>query len=363
MIIVEDYKEARRVLSSKSEFGPPAMVEYVSLLESETGLDFSSLKNYLKHFLPFMHGDEHLRLRKLVNRCFTRAEVKKWTSLIENIVRERLAKIDRQEKYDLIIDIVDPFYMDLIEKLFGVQIPDRQKFIRQIEIATNAVERMSSVSQLQKLQQTLQELDALISHQLHSLNNETLFYDIVQNIKDDLHQDEIISILLVLLIAPRATTETIAHVILAYSKLDTTELDKYSSTAWVDEHINDLIRLYASTNMLSKEAKEELQIGGCPVASGTQVLINIPEVNRDAQIYGIQTTLNALSGNSNQRKHLTFGAGGHICIGAELAKEIIRIFIPAFFAEFSSVTCNHESISYYKAQIATRLKTAVIIMS
>lgn len=358
MQTVKDFDTARRILSSRDEFGPPSMYDYIVLLEKEAEVDFSALKKYMVTFLPFMHGEPHLRIRKLINRRFARSEMKKWNSTIVSIIEQRLAKINTGQPYDLIVDIVDPLYIDFVEMLFGIQVPDRKHFISQIEIATNSVERMSSLSQLRKLQKTLLELDELVSKQIDAVNPQlTLFNDIAHSVEGQLNADELITILLVLLIAPRATTETLAHIIVAFSQLDATKLAKYSSADFVDQHINDLIRLYASTNMLSKEAKTHVSVNQCPVAAGVQVLVDIPCVNRDPNIYQDQTSLDALHGNSNERKHLTFGAGAHICIGAEFAKEIIREAIPRIFAAFPSVTCHMSEVTYYNAQIATRIKT------
>lgn len=360
MLTVDNFNSAKLVLSAKDEFGPPLMRDYIELLEKEANVDFSHLKDYLTLFLPFMHGETHLKIRKSLNKFFTRNAANKWLPNIVDATNYRLSQLDKNNSCDLIVDILDPLYTDFVETLFGVKLPDKQKFIRQIEVATNSVERMASVSQLLKLQTVLLELDELISSQLTTFATNTLFNDIVSNVKDDLSVDEIVTSLIVLLIAPRATTETLGHIILAFSQLDEEKRKHYSSALWVEAHINDLIRLYASTNLLSKEAKKDVVISGCPVSAGSQVLINIPAVNRDPSVYKDQTTLENLDENSNQRKHLTFGAGGHICIGAEMAKIIIREFIPIFFTRFPSLSCDSEHITFYKAHIATRIKTLPI---
>jgi cytochrome P450 len=356
MLTVENFDSAKLVLSAKDEFGPPSMSDYIELLEREANVDFSNLKNYLALFLPFMHGETHLKIRKTLNKFFTRHAVSKWTPKIISIANYRLSQLEEINSCDLIVDILDPLYTDFVETLFGVKIPDRQKFIRQIEVATNSVERMASMSQLLKLQTVLLEFDNLISTQLNTFPTNTLFNEIVSSLKDDLTVDEIVTSLIVLLIAPRATTETLGHIILAFSQLETEKRKNFSSALWVEAHINDLIRLYASTNLLSKEAKKDVEISGCPVSAGSQVLINIPAVNRDPSIYKDQTTLGNLNEKSNQTKHLTFGAGSHICPGAEIAKVIIKEFIPLFFTAFPSLSCESEHIEFYSAQIATRIK-------
>lgn len=357
MLTVEDFNSAKRVLSAKEEFGPPYMSDYIELLEKEANVDFSHLKNYLALFLPFMHGEAHLKTRKILNKFFTRSATSKWNTHIIAAVNHRLCQLKTNNSYDLIVDILDPLYVDFVETLFGVNVIDRKKFIRQIEIATNAVERMASVSQLLKLQNVLLELDELISAQLHTFAENTLFNEIVFSTKNELSINQIVTSLIVLLIAPRATTETLGHIILAFSQLEAEKRKHLSAADWVEAHINDLIRLYASTNILSREAKSDVEINGCPVSAGSQVLIKIPSVNRDTTIYSNQILLEDLDENSNQRKHLTFGAGAHICLGAEMAKVIIKEFIPLFLTAFPTLTCESEEITFYKADIAKRIKT------
>lgn len=360
MQAVDNYKDAKKVLSSRDEFGPPNMQDYIKQLEHETDIDFTPLKCYLSSFLPFMHGKEHSDLRKLINRRFSYSEVNKCQPIISSIIEQRLHRLELNQPYDLIVDIADPLYMDFVEELFGIDIPDRDQFIRQIEIATNAVERMASLTQLKNLQHVLIDLDLLISNSLKKNKVSTLFGGIASDLAHDVETSEMVSLLIVLLIAPRATTETLAHIVLAYSKMDDEHLKEYSSRSWVNQHVNDLIRLYASTNILSKEAKKNTTINGCPVGKGQQVLVNIPLVNRDSAQYGNQVCPEKLTGDSKARRHLTFGAGSHICIGSELAKEIVREFVPQMFMKFSCITCDETKISFYKAQIATRIKNVPI---
>ena len=216
MLTVEDFESAKRVLSSGEEFGPPLIADYIELLEKESGIDFSQLKKYLKSFLPFMQGEEHLRIRKQINKLFTRQALKEWSPNIVAAVDYRICQLDTNKPSDLILDVVDPLYMDLVEEVFGVKLPDRETFIRNVEVATNAVERMASVSQLKKLQKILIDLDELVSQQLSIFEKNTLFRQIVDKVNSEINQEDVVSILLALLIAARATTETIAHIIVEF---------------------------------------------------------------------------------------------------------------------------------------------------
>lgn len=356
MLTIKDFNTAKQILSSSHDFGAPSMANYIDLLEKESHQDFSHLKKYLKAFLPFMHGEEHLIIRKQINKLFINTAIQKWIPNINTAADFRLTQLEGRHQLDLIVDILDPLYMDLVEKLFGVVLFERKKFIKQIEVATNAVERVASISQLVRLQNILLELDALLDEQFESFAEHTLFNNIIYQTKDNMSRESIITLLIVLLIAPRATTETIAHIMVAFNQLDPAQKKKYSSEDWVNIHIDDLIRLYASTNLLSKEVKQETKIQGCPFAAGSQVMIDIPAVNRDQSKYKDQIELTQLDDKAHQRKHLTFGSGSHICLGVELAKEIIKVFIPKLYYKYPQLTCNTNKIKFYKALIATRIK-------
>lgn len=360
VLTVCSYSSARKVLASRDEYGPPAMIEYIELLEKEAGEDFTQLKRFFSAFLPFMHGEKHLWLRKKIKRRFTLSEVRKWQSKIINTIENRILETKKFEKCDLIDDILDALYMDFVEQVFGVSLPDRKAFIQHIDIATKAVERMASLSQLHKLQNTLIELETLITDNIAIPNTETLFGEIVSDLKEEVDFFEISSLLCVLLIAPKATTETLAHIVREFVSSSEENKLRLMSREWVNNHVNDLIRLFASTNLLSKESKLDTVIDGCPVSKGQQVLIDIPKVNRDSTVYGSQISIECLEGRSEKRKHLTFGAGPHICIGAELAKEIIREFVPRFFSAFPIIHCSDDTLTFHKAQIAKRIKRLTV---
>lgn len=184
----------------------------------------------------------------------------------------------------------------------------------------------------------------------------SLFKVISEHTKNIMTKEEIVSLLIVLLIAPRATTETISHIMVAYSEMEDEKIRKYSSFEWVNNHVDDLIRLYASTNLLSKETKKDVKINGKIIPKGTQVLIDIPSINRDNKQYGEQVELEKIDDHSPSISHLTFGSGSHKCLGAELSKNIIKEFIPRFFEKFPIIKCDLSKQIFYKAEIATRIK-------
>lgn len=353
---VKDFQTAKWVLSDSEHFGPPSMHAYISRLQQESGKDFSLLLKLFESFLPFIDGQEHHRIRRLVNRLFTKKAVQKWIPVIQSTTTLRLEALKGMESPDLIVDVTDAFYMDLLEHLFGLQIPNRIQFMQQIEVAINVTERMASISQLKTLQKTLSDLYQMVLGQIEHFKPSTIFHEIVHELSDQMEEKDLVTTLIVLIIAPRATNETLAHIVMRFSSLTPAQHKSLSSKEWVAAHIEDLVRLCASTNLISREVKKEAEIHGCPFSQGEQVMVNIPAVGRDHSIYGDQVKLEDLDEQVKQRKILTFGAGNHVCLGMELSKEVIKVFIPQLFQQYPSLTCDHSKIEYYQAKIATRIR-------
>lgn len=73
-------------------------------------------------------------------------------------------------------------------------------------------------------------------------------------------------------------------------------------------------------------ALEDLTIAGLPIRKGEAVLGIIASANRDASQFQDADRLDI---TRVPNRHLTFGMGGHYCLGASLARLEGRIAIPS----------------------------------
>lgn len=89
--------------------------------------------------------------------------------------------------------------------------------------------------------------------------------------------------------------------------------------------VEESLRFEAPVAFLFRTAREESEIGGCPVHRGEHVMLGIAAANRDESVYpdGERFRLD----RDDPPEHLSFGVGPHICLGNHLTRMIGRIAI------------------------------------
>jgi cytochrome P450 len=62
----------------------------------------------------------------------------------------------------------------------------------------------------------------------------------------------------------------------------------------------------------------DAEIGGYPVKKGDKILLSYAAANRDPSVFANPHAFDIT--RENARKHIAFGTGPHVCIGARLAR-------------------------------------------
>lgn len=93
----------------------------------------------------------------------------------------------------------------------------------------------------------------------------------------------------------------------------------------IDNAIDEVLRYTSTTTNFRRTATADTEIGGVPVKRGDKIYLSYAAANRDPAVFEDPHRFDIL--RSNARRHLAFGAGPHICIGARLAKLQLQILI------------------------------------
>jgi hypothetical protein len=92
--------------------------------------------------------------------------------------------------------------------------------------------------------------------------------------------------------------------------------------------VEELLRAYAPVTM-AREAIVDTDLGGCPVAAGTPLLLPFPSANRDPELF--ERPDEVLLDRSPNR-HMSFGVGIHRCLGSHLARLEVSVAVERFLA-------------------------------
>ncbi len=90
----------------------------------------------------------------------------------------------------------------------------------------------------------------------------------------------------------------------------------------VDKHlgnaIEEVLRYASPTTNFRRTATVDTEIGGQPVKAGDKIYLSYPAANRDPDVFENPHVFDIT--RANACKHLAFGTGPHVCLGARLAR-------------------------------------------
>ncbi len=263
---------------------------------------------------------DHRRLRGLVSQAFTPRYIQSLRPHIQQIADELLDKVQAQGCMDLVQDYAYPLPINVISDMLGIP-GDRRDIMRQwSEAIAGSSLQSSSISSMTSVQtfstyireviaeKRLHPQDDLISQLTHS-----------EDADDHLTEAELISMIRLLIFAGHETTSNLIGI----------------GTLMLFEHPDQFARLKADLSLVPSAVEELLrfngpvlapaprfatqdsEIGGQCIHRGDMLITILASANRDElQI----TDPDELDIARTLNRHIAFGQGIHVCLGAPLAR-------------------------------------------
>jgi cytochrome P450 len=93
----------------------------------------------------------------------------------------------------------------------------------------------------------------------------------------------------------------------------------------IDNAIDEVLRYTSTTTNFTRTVMADTEIGGRPVKKGDHVYMSYAAANRDPAVFEDPHRLDIT--RPNAKRHLAFGVGPHVCMGARLAKIQLRALL------------------------------------
>jgi cytochrome P450 PksS len=282
---------------------------------------------------------DHTRLRALVHKAFTPRLVEQLSARIQSLADQLLDRAADRGELEMVAGYALPIPATVIADLSGVPAADRDRFHRwtsQIVSVSSGGDLLKAVPSLLLFMRYLKKLI-----QLRRLEpRDDLISALVQaeEAGDRLSADELISMILLLLVAGHETTvNLIANGMLALLE-HPDQLQRLRAEPELlaqGDAVEELLR-YTSPVQIATEryAVEGVQLSGRVIPAGALVLCAIGSANHDERQF-VQPEQLDLARTPNP--HLAFGQGIHYCLGAPLARLEARIAFETFLRRFASI--------------------------
>ena len=299
---------------------------------------------------------DHRRLRNLVHQAFTPRVIEKMRARVNEVTDELLDKMAKKKHVELIEDFALPLPLTIISDMMGIPAEDRPRFHKWsnkfLEVATGDPKIM--IRQLPNGIRMYRFFERMIELRRRDPQDDLLTALVNAEADGDrLSQDELISMIFLLLLAGHETTvNLIGNGTLALMEFPgqmkllrerpdligcaVEELLRYSNPV---EHGNIRIAL------------DDFELGGYPIKKGNIVLLLISSANRDEAVFDEPDQLDI---TRNPNRHLSFGFGIHYCLGAPLARLEGQIAIQKLVDRFPEM-----KLAVPREEIVWRNTTAV----
>lgn len=271
-----------------------------------------------------MKPADHAAVRKVINPPFMPGALKALEPRIEEAARRIVEEVAARGECEFVFDVAERLPVQTFCELMGI--PEHlHETVANYGNALADVETRSSHS-----------LDPLIG--LHAVAMEVaaqkrqspddgLMSALVNNAELNLGDMAISQFFLVFAMAGHETTRsTAAHFFYLMDQYpDQYRLLLEDFDGRIDNAIDEVLRYTSTTTNFRRTATADAEVGGYPVKKGDKIYMSYAAANRDPAVFEDPHKFDIL--RANAKRHLAFGAGPHICIGARLAKMQLRALI------------------------------------
>jgi cytochrome P450 len=281
-----------------------------------------------------MDPPEHNRHRKLVIQAFTPAAAANLEPSVRRIARECLDAIAPGGRVDLVDALAVPVPMYVIADMLGVPREDRAEFKRWSDamIAAGGGYRNDETDgaffeMFGYFQRVLEQRRRAPKDDLVS----TLAHAEIDG--DRLSDPEILMFCTTLLAAGNETTRNlISGGVLLLGRHPEERRRLLADPDLMTGAVEEMLRWWTPVQSFIRTATQDSEIRGRKIREGQVLLLLYASANRDEEIWGDDADRFDVARDHTRRRHLAFGFGEHLCLGAPLARLEARVVLEELLA-------------------------------
>jgi cytochrome P450 len=334
---VSRYADVRTVLHDNDTYSNEAMAALVA--RPADYADHDRVEPFTSSIIG-MDGEEHARLRRIVNRGFTPKRISQLESEVRVIARNHLDALADRGTGDLQAGFAVPIPTVVIAMLLGVDPDLREEFRRWSEHMVLAVFEPDAAERGEDIGRSGEQmgdwLDSVIVLR-DGRDGDDLISVLLRAELDGgaLTHDELRVFVFTLLVAGSITTAYLignaVHTLVTMPEIQA--LVRREPTL-VPSLVDESLRHDTPTQMMFRTVTRSTDIAGATLAPGATVLALIASANRDPAVF---TDPDAFVVGRENHDSLAFGHGAHFCLGAALAKLEARVALEEILARSSAL--------------------------
>ena len=350
-LLVHGYKQVRSILRDQKWISVLSGISMLDSLES-TASDLNVLFERARRSIPgveiptnfnirpnvlSVEGDDHRRLRKLVNSSFTSKNADRLRPFMREYAVELIESLIEKPTSEIVQDFCRPYPIPIICRLLGADDKDWELFDDWADIIFSALDADTDavIGRLDKVANAQKELENYIENLIQDrLENprDDLISELIRNQVDGdiLSSDELIAMVEAILLAGTDTTRNQLGAVIAVLADHPEQYEILRSNKdLVPAAIEESLRYIGAVRTTARLAIEDIEFDGKIFPAGTTVFLGL-----HAASLGETDDYDGYEFNILRERgcpHMAFGSGAHHCLGAFLARaelqEALSVFV------------------------------------
>lgn len=290
---------------------------------------------------------DHTRLRKLIQPSFSPRAMEALRPRVQQIADDLVdkaasaaagrgeARPDRS--MDLIKAFAYPLPVTVISDMLGIPEEDRDKVRGWTENLLNSTRRRRGMDEA--IRAGMREFTAYL-RELFAIKRQSLTDDMISQLiraeedGDKLNEDELLSTVFILFIAGHVTTVNLVGNGVFGLLRDPGQLSKFKAAPELARGVvEETLRCWGPVDFIGRRiAKEDLDLGGTAIPKGEPIMVGLASANRDPERFEDPDRFDISRADAD--RHIAFGKGIHLCVGAPLARMEGQIAFETLFRRF-----------------------------
>jgi cytochrome P450 len=288
----------------------------VSLDPAATGPHASKVMSFLA-----MDDPRHFRMRSLVSKGFTPRRVRELEPRVREITRQHLEAALASDAFDLIDDVAGKIPMDVVSELVGVPVEDRAELRRLADLVVHREEGVLDVPPAAadaSMQLIVYYLEMVTERRRQRRDDLTSVLLDVELDGEHLTDEELCAFLFLMVVAGNETTTKLLGNAWWWAHRNPAQKAKVlADRAAVPRWVEETLRYDASSQVLARTASADIPLYDGLIRAGDRVLLLVGAANRDERVFPDPDRYDL---DRDTSELLSFGNGGHFCLGASLAR-------------------------------------------
>lgn len=346
--VVTRYSDVAEILHNHEDYSSKGRVLHlINQLEVQIKDQLPLLQMHFATGLAHSDAPEHKRLRGLLAQAFTPKIAEKMRPISQEIVSKVVKDLGSQS--DLIAEIFTPVPALVVGRLLGSTEDDIPDLIRWAHAINGLYEKGGRISPEKALHaeamlEQMRHFVLRLTHERRAKASQGLLdpgADILSGLVaaesqgDALSESELVSTAVTLFVAGHeTTTHLLGNGFLALLQAPEQLAELRENPDLIKSAVDEMARFDGSVPRSWRITKREMLVGEVSIPAGELVLPILASANRDSDVF---TAPDLFDIARDSRKHLAFGKGVHVCLGAPLARVEGEEIIKALLERFSAI--------------------------